>query len=67
MSDLENEFKIGDKLICVKDRDYEGTYWTVISISMSGILICESNECQYKLLFLPQEMVLHSPLMEELI
>jgi hypothetical protein len=66
---IDMSFKVEDKLICVSliEPEYEGTIWTVVSISQDGLLRCTNNSFKSLLLFDSIEMIPYSPLMEELI
>lgn len=74
--DLKNEIKVGDIVICINEPDlpnFIGSKWTVIDISIEyNLYYCENKQLYTEASgngfpFRPNEIVLSSLLMEELI
>lgn len=73
--DLKNEIKIGDTVICVDEPDmpnFIGSKWIVVGVSSCKQLYYCQNTQLYReepkgFPFRSREIVLSSPLMEELI
>lgn len=72
--DSKREIKIGDTVICVSEPDmpdFVGSKWVVVEISSGKQLYYCANELLYwesqGFPFRPSEIILSSPLMEELL
>lgn len=76
--DLENEFKVGDKVICIAETDnYEfiGSTWMVVSVYHTiydkKVYECVTHKPSLKkfekFVFRSNEIILYSPLMEALL
>jgi hypothetical protein len=72
--DLKNEIKIGDTVICIDEPDmpnFIGSKWVVIEISSGKQLYyCQNTQLYWEsegFPFRPNEIILSSSLMEELL
>jgi hypothetical protein len=68
---LKKEFKVGDKVLCIKEDDipeYIGTVWTVVQVRIDGLIEARYKNNKFSpFLFRTDEIVKAHPLLEELL